>query len=324
MGYLANYKSRFMRIVFLDRESLGNVDLTPIAELATERYSEYGMTTTEEQTIERAAGHNILICNKVPITRRVLSELKMSGLERICLTATGMNNVDLDAARELGIEVLNAVGYSTHSVAEATIGAALALLRHNAYYDRYVKGGDYTKSGRIFCFDRPIGQLHGSRWGIIGLGAIGREVARLATAFGCEVRYFSTSGATRKEDYESCETLAELLAWSDIVSLHSPLNDQTAGLISSAEFAAMQPHAILINMARGGIVDEPALVAALNDGVIAAAALDVFANEPLMAGDSVLSDIVDGDKLLLAPHNGWASREARQRLIHCTAENILR
>ncbi|MFI3328398.1 MAG: NAD(P)-dependent oxidoreductase [Rikenellaceae bacterium] len=315
-----------MRIVFLDSDSLGGVDLSPISRLATGGFSLYGMTSGEEQTIERAKGHKVLICNKVPITRRVLSELKQSGLELVVLTATGMNNVDLDAAKELAIEVRNAVGYSTHSVAEATIGSALALLRHNSYYDRYVKGGEYTKSGKIFCFDRRIGELHGSRWGIIGLGAIGREVARLATAFGCEVCYFSTSGTAgngeRKEDYASFDTLDELLGWSDVLSIHAPLSGATKNLISEREFSAMQPHAIIINMARGGIVDESALVAALNSGTIAAASLDVFANEPLMAGDAVLHNISDSDKLLLAPHNGWASTNAINQLVLCTAENI--
>ncbi len=269
--------------------------------------------------VERAADADVIVSNKTILSRETLQQLPK--LRLVCIAATGMNNIDLEAAAELGIEVRNAVGYSTHSVAEATLGAALALRRQVNYYDRFVKSGGYSKSGYLFCFDRPIGELYGSRWGIIGMGAIGREVARLATAFGCEVRYFSTSGASRQEDYPATESLKELLNWCDTLSIHTPLNDKTRSLIGEQELKQMQPNAILINVARGGVVDESALATALNDNTIAGAALDVFENEPLEATSPLLK-VSDPDKLLLSTHNAWQSHPAIARLTEATARNI--
>ena len=230
-----------------------------------------------------------------------------------------MNNVDLEAARELGIGVRNAAGYSTYAVAEATLSAALSLVRETVYYDRYFKSREYAESGTIFRYDRPIRQLRGKNWGIIGLGNIGREVARLAEAFGCEVAYCSTSGKDRPEKYERM-TLEELLGWADIVSIHSPLTDATRNLIGSEQFSQMKRNAIIINVARGGIIDESALAEALNDGTIAGAALDVFSQEPLC--ESPLYDLKDPYRLLASPHNAWATDEAIARLIDCIARNI--
>lgn len=306
-----------MKIVFLDEYSMGGVDLTPIKALG--EYCGYEISESADEIIERCKGAEVVITNKSRLTREVISALP--SLRLVCIAATGMNNIDLEAAAELGIEVRNAVGYSTHSVAEATTSAALSLLRQIAYYDRFVKSGTYSSSGRLFCFDRPIGQLHGSRWGVVGLGAIGREVARLASAFGCEVRYFSTSGVAREEKYERVNSLEELLRWCDVVSIHSPLNEQTRGLIGATELSYMQRSAILINVARGGIVDEVALAEALNSDTIAAAALDVFSQEPLNS-DSPLLSVDDPDRLRLSPHNAWASTASVARLIESIVDSI--
>ncbi len=306
-----------MKIVFLDEYSVGGADLSAIKAMGD--YTAYDFTRTTQETIERCEGAEVAIVNKVLMSREVLSALPH--LRLICVAATGMNNVDLDAAKELGIEVRNAIGYSTHSVAEATFTSALSLLRQVSYYDRYIKSGEYAQAERLFCFDRPIGQLHGRRWGIIGLGGIGREVARIASAFGCEVRYASTSGAIRKEETQRMESLTELLAWSDVISIHAPLNAATKDLIGASEFRAMQPHAIVVNVARGGIIDEAALVEALNSGVIAAAALDVFSSEPIKA-DSPLLKVNEPDRLLLSPHNAWQSTASVDRLVAAIAENI--
>jgi glycerate dehydrogenase len=230
-----------------------------------------------------------------------------------------MNNVDLEAAAELGIEVRNAIGYSTYSVAETTLCSALALLREVVYYDEYFHSGRYAKSDRPFNFDRPTSQIRGKKWGIIGLGNIGREVARLASAFGCEVSYTSTSGVARKEEYPALP-LEDLLAESDIVSIHAPLNAKTLNLLGEKELSLMKPSAILINVARGGIVNEEALAAALDGGVIRGAALDVFSTEPLT--DSPLYRIKERNKLLASPHNAWSSDDAIDRLIGCIAKNI--
>ena len=273
--------------------------------------------TKKESVVERLKDADIAITNKVVIDGEAMRQLP--NLKLICVAATGMNNVDLNAAAELGIEVKNAVGYSTSSVTETTLASALALARNIVYFNEYFHDGRYSQADRAFCYDRLTFELRGKKWGIIGLGNIGREVARLASAFGCEVRYFSTSGTKREEAYPAM-ALKELLEWSDIVSVHSPLNDRTRNLVGREELRAMKPSAIIINVARGGIINEAALAEALDSGWIAAAALDVFSVEPLR--ESPLYDIKDKYRLLASPHNAWSAVEAIDRLIGCVAENI--
>ncbi len=301
-------------IVFLDAYSLGKADLSAIRALGN--YTEYEYTR-RDQIIERCREAEVAITNKVVFDRATLEQLPR--LRLICVAATGMNHIDLEAAAERGIAVKNAVGYSTHSVTETTIGAAIALMRQVIYYDRYVKQ-EYGGSERQYHFGRTTHQLFGSRWGIIGLGNIGHSVAKVAEALGCEVAYTSTSGVAREEPYP-CLPLDELLAWADVVSIHAPLNDRTRGLIGARELARMKPSALLINVARGGIVDEAALAAALDEGRLAGAALDVFAHEPLEA-DSPLLRLHDTDRLLLSPHNAWSPVEAVAVLVECIARNI--
>ena len=273
--------------------------------------------TKKEDVVERLKGATIAITNKVVIDGEAMRQLP--DLKLICIAATGMNNVDLEAAKELGIEVKNAVGYSTISVAETTITSALALARNVVYFNEYFHDGRYSKADRAFCYDRHTFQVSGKKWGIVGMGNIGREVARLASAFGCEVRYYSTSGVKREEQYPAME-LEELLKWSDIVSVHSPLNERTRGLIGREQLQLMKPSAMIINVARGGIIDEAALAEALDNEWIAAAALDVFSVEPLR--ESPLYNIKDKYRLLASPHNAWSAAEAIDRLIECVAENI--
>lgn len=301
-------------IVFLDAYSLGKADLSAIRALGN--YTEYEYTR-RDQIIERCREAEVAITNKVVFDRATLEQLPR--LRLICVAATGMNHIDLEAAAERGIAVKNAVGYSTHSVTETTIGAAIALMRQVIYYDRYVKQ-EYGGSERQYHFGRTTHQLFGSRWGIIGLGNIGHSVAKVAEALDCEVAYTSTSGVAREEPYP-CLPLDELLAWADVVSIHAPLNDRTRGLIGARELARMKPSALLINVARGGIVDEAALAAALDEGRLAGAALDVFAHEPLEA-DSPLLRLRNADRLLLSPHNAWSPVEAVAVLVECIARNI--
>lgn len=301
-------------IVFLDAYSLGEADLTAIRTLGN--YTEYEYTR-RDQIVERCREAEVAITNKVVFDRATLEQLPR--LRLICVAATGMNHIDLEAAAERGVAVKNAVGYSTHSVTETTIGAAIALMRQVIYYDRYVKQ-EYGGSERQYHFGRTTHQLFGSRWGIIGLGNIGHSVAKVAEALGCEVAYTSTSGVAREEPYP-CLPLDELLAWADVVSIHAPLNDRTRGLIGARELARMKPSALLINVARGGIVDEAALAAALDEGRLAGAALDVFAHEPLEA-DSPLLRLRNADRLLLSPHNAWSPVEAVAVLVECIARNI--
>ena len=302
------------KIVFLDEYSIAGRDLSSITSQG--EYVAYE-NTRKEEVVERLKGADVAITNKVVIDGNAMRQLP--DLKLICVAATGMNNVDLEAAKELGIVVKNAVGYSTTSVAETTLASALALARNIVYFNEYFHDGRYSKADRAFCYDRFTFELRGKKWGIIGLGNIGREVARLATAFGCEVRYFSTSGAKREEAYPAME-LKEMLEWCDILSVHSPLNERTRGLVGSEELKVMKPTSMVINVARGGIIDEAALAEALDNGWVAAAALDVFSVEPLR--ESPLYNIKDRYRLLASPHNAWSAAEAIDRLIECVANNI--
>ena len=302
------------KIVFLDEYSIAGRSLEKITSQG--EYTAYE-NTKKEDVVERLKGAEIAITNKVVIDGEAMRQLP--DLKLICIAATGMNNVDLEAAKELGIEVKNAVGYSTISVAETTITSALALARNVVYFNEYFHDGRYSKADRAFCYDRHTFQVSGKKWGIVGMGNIGREVARLASAFGCEVRYYSTSGVKREEQYPAME-LEELLKWSDIVSVHSPLHERTRGLIGREQLQLMKPSAMIINVARGGIIDEAALAEALDNEWIAAAALDVFSVEPLR--ESPLYNIKDKYRLLASPHNAWSAAEAIDRLIECVAENI--
>lgn len=306
-----------MKIVFLDEYTLGGADLSSIRALG--EYVGYESTKPEE-VVERAQGAEVVIVNKVVIGESEMAQLP--DLQLICVAATGVNNIDLEAAKRHNISVRNAVGYSTHTVAEATLGSVLALLRQNCYYDRYVKSGAYSASGEWVNFDRPTHRLWGKNWGVVGMGNIGREVARLAEAFGCKVAYASTSGAVRKEAYEQM-TLDELLAWADVISVHCPLNDATRGLIDSEQISKMKPTALIVNVARGGIVVEEAVRRALDEGKIADAAFDVYPSEPMPA-DSPLLHTADPDKLLLSPHNAWSAVESIEALVECIATNIKR
>ena len=302
------------KIVFLDEYSLGGNDLSSIKSLGD--YTAYDRTPAE-LVLERCKGATVVISNKVYLSRETMQQLP--DLKLIAIAATGMNNVDLEAAAELGIEVKNVSGYSTYSVAEATLCGALSLLKNSSYYDNYFKSGAYAATNDIFHFGRPISMLRGKNWGIIGLGAIGRQVATLAETFGCKVAYYSTSGVAREESYPRME-LSELLAWADVVSIHSPLNAQTAGLIGEAELQQMKPTAIIINVARGGIIDESALANALNNKTIAGAALDVFSKEPLPS--SPLYNLKDSYSLLASPHTAWAADDAVNKLIEGIYINI--
>ncbi len=302
------------KIVFLDEYSIAGRDLSSITSQG--EYVAYE-NTSKTEVVERLKGAEVAITNKVMIDGDAMRQLP--DLKLICVAATGMNNVDLEAAKELGIVVKNAVGYSTTSVAETTLASALALARNVVYFDEYFHDGRYSKAGRAFCYDRFTFEIRGKKWGIIGLGNIGREVARLATAFGCEVRYFSTSGTKREEAYPAME-LKEMLEWCDILSVHSPLNERTRGLVGREELKVMKPTSLVINVARGGIIDEAALAEALDNGWVAAAALDVFSVEPLR--ESPLYNIKDRYRLLGSPHNAWSAAEAIDRLIECVANNI--
>lgn len=306
-----------MKIVFLDAETLGDVSLAPIGQYGELVCYDY---STPDEALERVSDCDVLIINKVKVTRELIDAAP--SLKLICEAATGVNNIDVDYASSKGIPVRNAVGYSTDSVVQSTFMHLLSLVGKASYYDNAVKSGSYSR-GRSFT-DVSVNwmELAGKKIGIIGLGNIGKKVAKVAEAFGMEVSYYSTSGTSHCSDYPSLP-LEQLLRESDVISVHAPLNERTDGLLKAEQLRMMKPSAYLVNMGRGGIVEESALAAALEAGQIAGAALDVYALEPLSA-DSPLLSLSDSSRLSLAPHTAWASSEARERLVAMIAENIAR
>jgi glycerate dehydrogenase len=260
----------------------------------------------------------VLIINKVLVTPELIDAAP--NLKLICESATGVNNIDLEYAASKGIPVRNAVGYSTSSVVQATFMQILSLVGESVYYDECVKSGRYSAMDMFTDPSVSWTELAGKRIGIIGMGNIGSRVAKIAEAFGMDVCYYSTSGTGHCKDFPSLQ-LEELLRTSDVVSIHAPLNERTAGLIGEAELAMMKPTALLVNMGRGGIVDEKALADAVDNRIIAGAALDVFVKEPLPA-DNPLLHVKYPERLRLAPHAAWASVEARERLVQQIADNI--
>ncbi len=305
-----------MKIVFLDARTLG--DVPNLGELNALGQTTLHPDTQLEQVAERIQGAEVVITNKVKVTREAMTSTPT--LKLICVAATGTNNVDLTAAHELGIQVKNVKGYSTDSVAQQTFALLLALLNSTAYYDDYVKTGEYSNE-RIFThLGRPYWELNGKRFGILGLGEIGRQVARIALAFGAEVVYFSASGQEYNVIYERLE-LDEFLKTCDVISIHAPLSAETENLLNYARISQMKPTALLLNTSRGGIVNEADLAKALDDELIAGAAIDVFTQEPIPASHPYMQ-LQKKEKLLLAPHIAWSSIEARTRLVHKVAENI--
>lgn len=291
--------------------------------ILNEMFGRYGdlsiwQTTTLAERVQHIGDANIIITNKVLFDREIIDACR--AVKLICLTATGMNNVDLEYAATRGIAVKNVQGYSTNSVAQFTFAMLFHLMSHTAYYDNFVKNGRYSQLDVFTHFGPGYWELNGKRWGIIGLGAIGRKVAQIATAFGAEVVYYSTSGHNNNDRYTRVG-LDELLASSRVVSIHAPLNDSTRGLIGEAALKKMRGDAILINVGRGGIVDEAALANALDQDQIWGACLDVLAKEPIPANSPLLSISKPG-RLFVSPHVAWISDEALHTLLFRTSENI--
>lgn len=305
-----------MKLVFLDKKTIGeDIDFSRFSELG--EVVEYDYTLPEEVP-ERAKDADIVIVNKIPINERTIHTAR--NLKLVCVTATGTNNLDKDYLASRKIEWRNAAGYSTESVAQHTFAMLFYLLEHLRYYDDYVKEGHYINDVMFTHFAKTFHQLTGKTWGIIGLGAIGRRVADIAKLFGAKVIYYSASGAPAQEGYRQVD-LDTLLGTSDIVSVHAPLNAYTEGLMNDEAFSRMRQHAIFLNLGRGPIVVEKALADALNEGKIAAAGLDVLCEEP-MSASSPLLHVADKSKLLVTPHIGWASVEARNNLMDIVAEHI--
>ena len=305
-----------MNIVFLDADTIGaDMDLSGFERLGS--VTRYG-NTTPEQAPARVRDADVLIVNKVEVNEATVGTA--SHLKLVCVSATGTNNLDQEFLERRGIAWRNVAGYSTENVAQHTFALLFALLEKLSYYDDYVKSGKYTESGMFTHFSKIFHELHGMTWGIIGLGAIGRRVADIAKVFGCRVIYYSTSGNHQEEGYERAD-LDTLLAESDIVSVHAPLNENTLDLMDAQAFRKMKGSAIFLNVGRGPIVVEEDLAEALESGEIAAAGLDVLRQVPMTA-DHPLRRITDSTKLLITPHIAWASVEARTRLMEIVRSQV--
>lgn len=304
------------KIVILDGKTLGDIELEKLSEIGEVEYYD---TTDISEVKERIRDANIVLTNKVVLNRENLSEA--SNLEFIAEVATGFNNIDVEYAKEKGIGVANVAGYSTNAVVQHTFALTLSLLDEVTYYDSYVKSGEYSKSGLFTCLDKPYYEIEGKTWGIIGLGNIGRKVAKIAEAFGAKVIYYSTTGNNSNGEF-SRVSFNELLSKSDIISIHAPLSKNTLGLLDYEALCKMKNSSILVNMGRGPIVVEEDLARAIDENKIRGAALDVFEVEPIKINSPLLT-MKNKDKIILSPHIAWASVEARERLFNEVIENII-
>lgn len=306
-----------LKIVFLDAQTLGSdISLAPVSSLG--EYVSYPSTRPEE-VLERIAGFDVVITNKVWMGKDQIDA--SPSLKLICVAATGTNNVDTAYAASKGIPVRNAVDYSTESVTQVTWMHILGLVGKARFFDEYVKSGTYSASACFTNATEPFFELKGKTFGTVGLGNIGSRVAGVAEAFGMNVLYYPTSGKPHSDRYEADTRLESFLSRCDVVSVHCPLNERTGGLIGYAALSQMKPDSFIVNMGRGGIIVEADLARALDEGLIAGAAVDVFTREPLPADHPYLK-LRHPERLLMTPHIGWASREARICLVGKIAENI--
>ena len=303
-----------MKLVILDRRSLGNDVDVSIFDKFGEVIS-YDLTK-ENETLERVKDADIVITNKVLITKEHMDNSKM---KLICITATGTNNVDLAYAKEKGIPVKNVAGYSSSSVAQVAFSMIFYFVTKLNYYKNYVDEGNWQKSELFTHIDAPFFELDGKRVGVIGLGDIGRNFAKKASAFGCEVVYYSTSGKNSNSEYKRVE-LDELLKTSDIISIHCPLNNDTKDLLNYENMKTIKDGAILLNLGRGGIINEVDLAKIIDEKEIYCG-IDVVSVEPILESNPLLK-VKNKEQLLLTPHIGWASIEARRKLISLVAKNI--
>lgn len=304
-----------MKIVFLDAKTLGDdADLSIFQQFGL---FETFATTALSQRVEHIGDAKIILTNKVIIDKEVMDACPNLGL--ICITATGMNNVDLEYAKQKNIVVKNVAGYSTASVAQTTFMLVLSLLEKCGYYDQFVKSGGWIKSPMYTHIDRPFWELKGKRWGIVGFGTIGKEVAKIASAFGSTVVYYSTSGTNSDSHYERV-SLDVMMQTCDVISIHAPLNENTKNLIAKEQLTLMKKGAILVNVGRGGIVNEDDLCEVIDTKEIYVG-LDVLAIEP-MVEDHPLLHVKHPERLIITPHIAWASIEARTELMRLVGENI--
>ena len=306
-----------MKIVILERNSVGtDVSVDCIRDFG--EVEVYGNTVTAQEIRERVRDADIVIANKAPLREETLKDAP--GVKLICEFATGYDNCDLEYCKKRGIKVVNVRDYCTGMVSQHTFTLALALSQKLLHYDNYVKSGQYSAQDRFSNFDLPFYELEGKTWGIVGMGNIGRRGAGIAAAFGCRVIFHSVTGRSTCTEYLRVDK-DTLLGESDFLSLHCPLSGLSRNFIDAQALKKMKKTAVLLNVARGQVVDNGALYEALETGEIAAAGLDVVEKEPLEESNP-LSRIKDSSRLIITPHLAWASVEARTRCVEEAYRNI--
>lgn len=305
-----------MKIVLLDTLTMGSDMNFGCIERLGETVM-YGNTAPSE-VAERIKDADVAVLNKVVLDEKVLSTAK--NLKLICVFAIGYNNIDIEYCKAHNIKVRNVPGYCSGSVCQHTFALLFSLIENMRYYDDFVKDGSYSRSGIANHLGKRFFEIEGKKWGIIGMGSIGRRVADCAAAFGADVCYSSISGVIREENYPN-EPLDILLSQCDIITVHAPLNEKTHHLIGEKELRMMKKTAVIVNVGRGSIIDEAALQEAIDEGIIAGAALDVYSQEPPKA-DSPIMNIKNKEKIVYTPHIAWGSVQARERCISMTADNI--
>ncbi len=302
-----------MKITVLDAATLGSdLDLTVLNALGDVEVYE---TVSEGQVVACLRDSDVAILNKVKMTEKILNALPR--LRLICITATGYDNVDVQTCRRLGIAVCNVAGYSSQSVAQLTLAMALSLYTHLPEYDTHVKNGAYTRGGVQNCLTPVYRELSGKTWGIIGFGNIGQAVGRAAQALGCRVVVYQRHAAKEFENL----SFDDLLTQSDIISLHVPLTEQTKEMIDRRALSLMKPGVMLINVARGAVLDESAVADAIIEGKIGYFGCDVYSHEPFPA-DHPFSHLLNMKNVCLTPHMAWGSYESRVRCLREVIENI--
>ncbi|HTN72373.1 MAG TPA: D-2-hydroxyacid dehydrogenase [Methylomirabilota bacterium] len=306
------------RIVFLDAATYGDVSLRHF----TDRWRcAIHQVTSPAEVCPRLSGHSIAVTNKVVMDAAVLDAPEARDLKLIAVAATGTDIIDREATKKRGVKVCNVPGYATQSVAQFAMALILELATRIGRYGEAVKAGGWQRSPVFALMDFPTMELKGKKLGIIGYGSIGRAVAEMARAFGMEILIAARPGAGAPLALDRI-SIEQLLRQSDIITLHCPLTPQTKNLINEHSLSWMKPTAFLINTARGGLIDEAALIQSLRDKRLAAAALDVISREPPPADHPIIRAAKELDNLLVTPHTAWSARESRERLLKEVEENI--
>lgn len=302
-----------MKITVLDSKTLGDdIDLSPLSDIGEAVVFE---KTSPDEVRKRVLNSDVVILNKIKFNESTVG--KNSKVKLLCVTATGFDNVDLDFCRSENIAVANVVGYSTDSVAQVTLAIALSLFTHLDEYNEYSKSGEYTKSGIQNRLTPVYRELAGKTWGIVGFGNIGKKVSKIAEALGCNILVYKKNPIS---DY-ACVDIDTLCEKSDIISIHTPLNEQTKNLINKERIALMKKDAVLINSARGAVTDEEAITDAILSGNLGGFGTDVYSLEPYPE-NHCFNKLRDYKNVILTPHMAWGAYEARQRCIKEISENI--